>query len=183
MFGSEFGWPSADIWSVQQTVTPVGAGEDTLRANTGGNAFLDYRSQVLNPDWTIQSMLYENSTLNALFPSRLDTRTKQQGGTDDGTRAGLERWLYLTQALQAHCVGGSVSAYRQRSEVMGSVNWAVNSIWQGAPAWGSISHDGSWKMLHYRLRHVFADVLLSFVYPPTPTPVPPSPPPPPPPPP
>lgn len=53
-------------------------------------------------------------------------------------------------------------------QVMGAVNWALNSIWTGAPAWGSISHDGSWKMLHYRLRHVFDDLLLSFVYPPLP---------------
>jgi hypothetical protein len=175
MFGSEFGWPSADIMSVQETVTMQGGDDDKLRASTGGNTFLDYRSQIRNPDWTFDSMLTNGSfscstfpfalpsfflsprgtlsslspvfppsgsTLTSLFPTHLDTRPKAQGGVDDGTKAGLERWLYLTQALQAHCVGGSVSAYRQHSEVMGAVNWAVNSIWTGAPAWGSISHDG-----------------------------------------
>ena len=57
-----------------------------------------------------------------------------------------------------------MQAYRQRAEVMGSVNWAVNSIWTG-PAWGSVSHDGSWKMLHYRLQHLFTPALLSFIAP------------------
>jgi hypothetical protein len=74
----------------------------------------------------------------------------------------MSRSSYLTQSLQTRCVGGSVSTYRQHSEVMGALNWAINSIWLG-PAWGSISHDGSWKMLHYRLRHVFRPLLLSFV--------------------
>lgn len=106
-------------------------------------------------------MLYTNSTLVKLFPTLLDS---SPGSTADATALGLERWLYLTQALQAHCVGGSVSAYRQRASVMGSLNWAINSIWT-APAWGSISHDGSWKMLHYRLKHVFAPAMLSFVHP------------------
>jgi hypothetical protein len=32
-------------------------------------------------------------------------------------------------------------------------------------AGGSISRDGSWKLLHHRLRHAFAPVHLSFVYP------------------
>ena len=57
-----------------------------------------------------------------------------------------------------------MSTYRQHTEVMGSLNWAINSIWLG-PAWGSISHDGSWKMLHYRLRLLFKPLLLSFVEP------------------
>lgn len=158
-FGSEFGWPSADIMSVTKTITP--AGEGLLQFKKGGkqgsSPFLDYRSQIKNPDWTVESMLYANSTMTAAFPTMLGTQ-------DDGTSAGLERWLYLTQALQTKCVGGSIENYRQHSEVMGSLNWAINSIWLG-PAWGSISHDGHWKMLHYRLRHVFKPLLLSFIQP------------------
>lgn len=170
-FGSEFGWPSADIYTVSATITPEGDGwlqyEDG--GQQGASPFLNYRSQIKNPDWTVESMLYANSTLVKEFPSLLSAE-------DNGTAAGLERWLYLTQALQAHCVGGSVATYRQHQEVMGSLNWAINSIWIG-PAWGSISHDGSWKMLHYRLRHLFKSVLLSFVdVLPSPAPAPPAPP-------
>lgn len=97
---------------------------------------------------------YHGSTLNTLFPTLITDH--------DNTPAGMERWLYLTQALQTRCVTSSVESYRQHSTIAGALNWAINSIWVG-PAWGSISHDGSWKMLHYRLRHVFQDVLLSFV--------------------
>jgi hypothetical protein len=39
----------------------------------------------------------------------------------------------LTQALQAHCVSRSVAAHRQLRANMGSLNWAINSIWV-APA-------------------------------------------------
>ena len=148
--------------SVTETITPKGEGVLSFDTSSpsgqrGSSPFLLYRSQIKNPDWTVESMLYPNSTLVRLFPTLL-------GAADDGTAAGLERWLYLTQALQTRCVGGSIEGYRQHSEVMGSLNWAINSIWIG-PAWGSISHDGSWKALHYRLRHVFRPLLLSFVQP------------------
>lgn len=47
-FGSEFGWPSADIFTVSQTITP--AGEDLLQfdddGKQGSSPFLDYRSQI-----------------------------------------------------------------------------------------------------------------------------------------
>lgn len=145
--------------SVSDKITPAGAGWLLYEEGQqqGSSPFLMYRSQIKNPDWTVESMLFENSTMSREFPTLL-------GVADNGTAAGLERWLYLTQALQARCVGGSVSAYRQHTEVMGALNWAVNSIWVG-PAWGSVSHDGSWKALMYRLRHVFAPVLLSFIQP------------------
>lgn len=38
-------------------------------------------------------MLFANSTMTREFPTLL-------GAADNGTAAGLERWLYLTQALQ-----------------------------------------------------------------------------------
>jgi hypothetical protein len=85
--GTEFGWPSADLFNVLAKVTP--AGEDMLRAATGSSSFLDYRSQIKNPAWTVESMLYSNSTLTALFPTLLTS--------EDNTREGMARWLYLTQ--------------------------------------------------------------------------------------
>ena len=144
-FGSEFGWPSADIMTVSEKVTPPGEGwlEYEEGGQKGASPFLQYRSQIKNPDWTVESMLFENSTLTKAFPSLLDASM-------NGTARGLERWLYLTQALQTKCVGGSVSTYRQHTEVMGSLNWAINSIWIG-PAWGSISHDGSCECSNGRL--------------------------------
>ena len=66
-FGSEFGWPSADIMTVSDTVTPPG--ENVLRAATGASDFLDYRSQIKNPDYTVETMLYANSTMTAMFPT------------------------------------------------------------------------------------------------------------------
>ena len=87
-FGSEFGWPSADIMTVTDTITPTGEGwlQYDESGKQGSSPFLDYRSQIKNPDWTQLSMLYANSTLALEFPTLL-------GPQDNGTRAGLERWL------------------------------------------------------------------------------------------
>ena len=48
--GTEFGWPSADLLEVMADIIPEG--QDKLRAKTGANSFLDYRSQIKNPDYS-----------------------------------------------------------------------------------------------------------------------------------
>ena len=59
--------------SVTQTFTP--AGEGWLAYEKGGqqgaSPFLNYRSQIKNPDWTVDSMLYANSTMVREFPARV----------------------------------------------------------------------------------------------------------------
>jgi hypothetical protein len=54
-FGSEFGWPSPDIYTITAAITPKGEG--SLRPTTGGSPFLDFRSTIKNPDWTVDAML------------------------------------------------------------------------------------------------------------------------------
>ena len=94
-FGSEFGWPSADIFTVTQAITPAGA--DILRPTTGASNFLDFRSTIKNPDWTVEAMLYANATLTNLFPTHL--------GPGDASPQGLERWLCVSCAL---CVSNRI---------------------------------------------------------------------------
>ena len=145
MFVSEFGWPSAPILSSYQTVIP----KDELYLNA---PFQDYRSTIKNPLWTTESQPNNGTTLAATFPLLLN-------GTG---QIALERWLYLTQALQSTCLTRSVERYRQSPQVMGTLMWSLGEIWT-APAWSSIQHDGQWKMLHYQARRLFEDVHVSFV--------------------
>jgi hypothetical protein len=71
--------------------------------------------------------------------------TKTGSGQTSSAKTGSGREREVRKAEEERfgrlrCTG-SVTTYRQHAEVMGSLNWAINSIWLG-PAWGSISHDG-----------------------------------------
>ena len=43
---------------------------------------------------------------------------------------------------------------------MGSLYWQLNDVWQGA-SWSSIDNFGRWKALHFAVRDVYANVLVS----------------------
>jgi hypothetical protein len=79
-FGSEFGWPSADIMSVTATITPPGEGwlQYEEGGQRGSSPFLQYRNQIKNPDWLVDSMLFPNATLVQEFPSRLGPQVRER---------------------------------------------------------------------------------------------------------
>ncbi|XP_059473600.1 beta-mannosidase-like isoform X2 [Neocloeon triangulifer] len=82
----------------------------------------------------------------------------------------FEKFVFLTQLSQA--IGTGVEALKHRrlrnffnpktgiGRTMGSMYWQLNDIW-AAPSWGGIDHEGTWKMLHYHMAHIFAPVAIS----------------------
>eukprot|EP00040_Diaphanoeca_grandis_P009532 m.49153 g.49153 ORF g.49153 m.49153 type:complete len:1286 (-) comp20958_c0_seq1:61-3918(-) len=152
-FGSEFGWPSAPVLASYMAVAPP----DELKLSSD---FQYWRSTIKNPLWTVEAHPGPNSTLTRTFP--LLFPNTDVNSSADNTTASLERWLYLTQALQSKCVGQSVTSYRQSPIVMGSLIWSLNEIWT-SPAWSSIQGDGKWKMLHYHSRRLYTPLFVSFV--------------------
>ncbi|KAG9067507.1 hypothetical protein KI688_012290 [Linnemannia hyalina] len=84
---------------------------------------------------------------------------------DLATRETLfDLFCYLTQCVQARSIVGQTEHYLRgrgtASRTMGALYWQLNDIWP-APTWSSIEHGGTWKPLHYFIKHAFADVLVS----------------------
>ena len=72
-------------------------------------------------------------------------------------------FAYVSQLLQAEGIGKAIEAQRRAKPFcMGTLYWQLNDVWPVA-SWSSIDNLGQWKALHYKVREVYADILLSAV--------------------
>ncbi|MFA7529002.1 MAG: glycoside hydrolase family 2 protein [Bacilli bacterium] len=70
--------------------------------------------------------------------------------------------VYLSQVMQAETVRIAVEHLRRnRSRAMGSLYWQLNDCWPTI-SWSSVDYFGRYKALHYRARHFYNPVLLTF---------------------
>jgi beta-mannosidase len=77
--------------------------------------------------------------------------------------AGFERFVYLSQLLQAEGMKLGIEAFRRaKPYCMGSLYWQLNDCWP-AVSWSGIDYYGNPKALHYFVKRAYADVLISPV--------------------
>lgn len=75
----------------------------------------------------------------------------------------FESWLYVSQLVQAKGVGTAIESHRRQKKsrfCMGTIYWQLNDCWP-AISWSSVDYYGRWKALHYHLRWLYADVLIT----------------------
>lgn len=73
----------------------------------------------------------------------------------------FEKFLYLSQLLQAEGVRAGIEAHRRKMPYcMGTLYWQLNDCWPVA-SWSSLDCTGKWKALHYFARKAFEPLLLS----------------------
>ncbi|MFJ6442274.1 glycoside hydrolase family 2 protein [Streptomyces sp. NPDC091649] len=74
----------------------------------------------------------------------------------------FDRWHYLTQVVQARAVAAGIEHWRSHwPTCAGTVVWQLNDCWP-VSSWAAIDGDGRLKPLHYELRRVYADRLLTL---------------------
>jgi beta-mannosidase len=76
----------------------------------------------------------------------------------------FKKYILVSQLLQAEGMKTAIEAYRRASPLcMGSLYWQLNDCWP-VVSWSGIDYYGQWKALQYRLRQLYAPVLVSPVY-------------------
>jgi len=74
----------------------------------------------------------------------------------------FERYVYLSQLSQAYGMEIAIEAHRTAKPYnMGTLYWQLNDAWP-VTSWSSIDYYGNWKALQYKLKTLYAPVLLSF---------------------
>ncbi|KAI9665657.1 MAG: hypothetical protein M1821_003591 [Bathelium mastoideum] len=80
------------------------------------------------------------------------------------TVANFSAWCHATQIFQADFYTFEIEFYRRGSGMpnrqLGSLYWQLEDIWQ-APTWAGIEYDGRWKVLHYRAKDIYQNVIIS----------------------
>lgn len=75
--------------------------------------------------------------------------------------ANFQYFLYLSQLLQAAAIAFAIENHRKsKPHCMGTLYWQMNDCWPAA-SWSGIDYFGRWKALHYRLKRVFKDILIT----------------------
>ena len=73
-------------------------------------------------------------------------------------------YIISSQLLQAEGMKTAIEAHRRAMPYcMGSLYWQLNDCWPVA-SWSSIDYTGHWKAFHYRLKKLFAPLLISPTY-------------------
>lgn len=74
----------------------------------------------------------------------------------------FERYVYLSQLSQAYGMEIAIEAHRTAKPYnMGTLYWQFNDAWP-VTSWSSVDYYGNPKALQYKLRTLYAPVLLSF---------------------
>lgn len=78
--------------------------------------------------------------------------------------ANFGAWCHATQIFQAEYYGSQIQFYRRGSglpqRTLGSLYWQLEDQW-AAPTWAGIEVSGRWKMLHYRAKDLYQNVIIS----------------------
>ena len=154
-FSNEFGYhsmPSLQSW--QQVLDPS---EQYFNSST-----ITLRNHHYPPGNTNTSNYYNGSlglgemtrAVEEWYPTPLKT----------DSIANFSAWCHATQIFQADYYASQIQFYRRGSglpqRTLGSLYWQLEDIWQ-APTWASIEYDGRWKVLHYRAKDVYNNVIVS----------------------
>ncbi|KAK8029919.1 hypothetical protein PG993_011210 [Apiospora rasikravindrae] len=78
--------------------------------------------------------------------------------------ANFSAWCWTTQVFQADYYGSQIQFYRRGSglpqRTLGSLYWQLEDQW-AAPTWAGIDRAGRWKILHYRAKDLYSNVIVS----------------------
>ncbi len=76
----------------------------------------------------------------------------------------FRQYILVSQLLQAEGMKKAIEAYRRaRPYCMGSLYWQLDDCWP-VVSWSGIDYYGHWKVLQYKLKNLYAPVLVSPVY-------------------
>jgi len=73
----------------------------------------------------------------------------------------IDGWIFMSQLNQARALEYAISCWRRLIPYnAGIIYWQLNDTWRGA-SWSSLDVEGRWKLLHYKVREVYAPIALS----------------------
>ena len=73
----------------------------------------------------------------------------------------FQSYLYLSQVMQAFGVGMGIEIHRRSMpHCMGTLYWQLNDCWP-VSSWASTDYYDSWKALHYKVRDLFKEFVIS----------------------
>ncbi|HEY0030879.1 MAG TPA: glycoside hydrolase family 2 protein [Bacteroidia bacterium] len=117
-----------------------------------------YKSGLFNEKLALDSAALKNHqkhpTGYQIINSYMDQDYKIPSKPDD--------YAYVSQLLQAEGLRTAIEAHRRAEPYcMGTMYWQLNDCWP-ATSWSSVDYYNEWKAAHYKVKHVYQDVIISL---------------------
>lgn len=157
-FSNEFGYHSMPSLQTWQQYIP----DDQLEFNS---TYVIYRNRHYPPG-SLNTSNYHNTSLGM---AEMTLAAQRWYPTPDKTDpvANFSAWCWTTQVFQAEYYGSQIQFYRRGSglpqRTLGSLYWQLEDQW-AAPTWAGIEVGGRWKVLHYRAKDLYSNVIVSPFY-------------------
>jgi beta-mannosidase len=123
------------------------------------------------PSYETLKHIHQNDTIN-LKTAAIKSHQKHLKGfqliaeymaRDYTIPANDEDYVYVSQLLQAKGIVMGIEAHRRAKPYnMGTLYWQLNDCWP-AISWSSIDYLGNWKVLQYKAKNAFENILISSV--------------------
>ena len=152
-------------WGVWHGGDPIEAYFDhhvRFQSEYGFQSFPEYESVLhYNPDPRDHNIYSEVMMAHQNAGTYANHRIEEYMSRDYRVPDDFERFLYVSQVLQADAVKMGMEAFRRdRPYCMGSIVWQLNDCWPVA-SWSSRDYYGRWKALHYITKKAYDDILVS----------------------
>lgn len=154
-FSNEFGYHSMPSLQTWRNYIP----DDQLEFNS---TYVIYRNRHYPPG-SLNTTNYHNTSLGMGEMTLAAQRWYPVPDKTDSV-ANFSAWCWTTQIFQAEYYGSQIQFYRRGSglpqRTLGSLYWQLEDQW-AAPTWAGIEVSGRWKVLHYRAKDLYSNVIIS----------------------
>lgn len=154
-FSNEFGYHSMPSLQTWREFIP----DDQLEFNS---TYVIYRNRHYPPG-SLNISNYHNTSLGMAEMTLAAERWYPVPYKNDPI-ANFSAWCWTTQVFQAEYYGSQIQFYRRGSglpqRTLGSLYWQLEDQW-AAPTWAGIEVGGRWKILHYRAKDLYSNVIIS----------------------
>ena len=123
----------------------------------GTPEFKSVKEFTIPEDWNISSAVMKNHQKHRIGYPVIDKYMKW----DYKMPEDFKSYLYISQLLQARGIKTAIEAHRRAKPFcMGTLYWQLNDCWP-VTSWSSIDYYGRWKALHYYVKKVYNQILVS----------------------
>ncbi len=150
-----------DVWWGQEPFEKYSENIPRFMSEFGFQSFPDFssvRKYTFPKDWNIYSDVMKSHQRSNIGNETIEKYLHLYYKTPSD----FESLLYVSQLLQAYGVTYAIETHRRnKPKCMGSIYWQIDDCWPVA-SWSSIDYYGKWKALHYEVKNVFKNFILSL---------------------
>ena len=152
-------------WSYRDAFQPISVFKDSVNiprflSETGFQSFPEMATMntfLTKKDYDIYSEVMKSHQKSLAGNKLLDVYINRHYKSPKD----FEATLYLSQLMQKEAMKVALEAYRRAAPYcMGALYWQLNDTWP-APSWSSIDYFGRWKAMHYDVKRIFSNLVVS----------------------